>query len=157
MPKVSLSKKEAEKIKAYLRSNLKSAHIKVDNKVSELKTINSNSTGAPLSKNEIDYLFDGLLTEGHCRHCHSGNTRAADKFKSTERGLLSYVKKFGGKEFWKRIETRAIEFDVGIGAEAPGMPMATHPLSTEKRNLVKRWVEHQCKDKGGVNWCEFNQ
>jgi hypothetical protein len=93
------------------------------------------------------YVFGPFLREGECVHCHDGQTRAAELFRATPKGLRTYVETKGGQALWRRLAIRAIESRWSASAREPGMPMTRAPLSEKARAQVRAWVEAGCPGK----------
>ena len=107
----------------------------------------------PLPAPAIDYLWGRFLRDGGCVHCHDGDLRARAAFASTPAGLADYVRRKGGLELYRRLETRSFEERAGLTAARPGMPMTRPALPVELRQLVLRWALAGCPDPAGTTLC----
>jgi len=152
MPIVSLSPREAELLYRLFGEMRVEAERELDMRVSKLKL---EDAAAPVAVPSalIGYLWGPFFRDATCIHCHATSPRAAGAFTADAEGLKVYLRRKSGTEYWRRLETRALEAEHGLVAAQPGMPMAGVELPKELRAFIARWVVDGCKDLEGQSWC----
>jgi mono/diheme cytochrome c family protein len=152
MPEVPLSLEEAKLLHRLFSQMRAEKERELDARVSQL-ALKQAASPAPVPPAMVAYLWGAFFRDATCVHCHATSPRAASAFTADAAGLKSYLRKKSGEEFWRRLETRALEAEHGLVAAKPGMPMAGVELPAELRGLVARWVLDGCKDTEGQSWC----
>ena len=153
MPIVPLSTEEARLLYRLFGEIRVEAEREVDARVSQLKLEDTRAATAPLPPALLRYLWGPFFRDATCVHCHATSPRAASAFTADAEGLKAYLRRKSGEEFWRRLETRALEAEHGLVAARPGMPMAGVELPLELRRLIARWVREGCQDPEGHSWC----
>ncbi|WNG40820.1 hypothetical protein F0U61_49345 [Archangium violaceum] len=152
MPVVPLSTEEAKLLHRLFGEMRVEAERELDARVSRLK-LEDMAVPTALPPALLSYLWGPFFRDATCVHCHATSPRAASAFTADAEGLKAYLRRKSGEEFWRRLETRALEAEHGLVAARPGMPMAGVELPLELRRLVARWVLEGCKDPEGQTWC----
>ncbi|MBZ4397172.1 MULTISPECIES: hypothetical protein [unclassified Myxococcus] len=152
MPEVPLTLDEAKLLHRLFDEQRREKERELDARVTGLAVKQAAAPG-PVPPTMLAYLWGPFFRDATCVHCHATSPRAASAFTADAQGLKTYLKKKSGEEFWRRLETRALEAEHGLVAASPGMPMAGVELPPELRALVARWVVDGCKDTEGRSWC----
>ncbi|WPB80853.1 hypothetical protein KYC5002_17165 [Archangium violaceum] len=153
MPVVPLSPQEAGLLHRLFGEKRIEAERELDARVSRLKLEDSAARG-PVPPTLVSYLWGPFFRDATCVHCHATSPRAIAAFTADAEGLKAYLRRKSGTEFWRRLESRALEAEHGLVAAQPGMPMAGVELPRELRSLIARWVLEGCKDPQGQSWCQ---
>lgn len=152
MPVVPLSTDEAKLLYRLFGDMRAEAERELDARVSRLK-LEDMAVPTALPPALLGYLWGPFFRDATCVHCHATSPRAASAFTADAEGLKAYLRRKSGEEFWRRLETRALEAEHGLVAATPGMPMAGVELPLELRRFIARWVLEGCKDPEGQTWC----
>jgi mono/diheme cytochrome c family protein len=152
MPVVPLSAEEARLLYRLFGEMRAEAERELDARISQLK-LKDMAVPTALPPALLSYLWGPFFRDATCVHCHATSPRAASAFTADAEGLKAYLRRKSGEEFWRRLETRALEAEHGLVAAKPGMPMAGVELPMELRRIIARWVLEGCKDPEGQSWC----
>jgi hypothetical protein len=152
MPVFSLSRSDAEGLFHLFGAMRTEAERALDSRVSQLKIEDTGPVGQ-MPDAFVSYLWGRFFRDATCVHCHTTNSRAGRAFQADAAGLQAYLQRKSGAEFWRRLETRALEAEQGLVAASPGMPMAGVELPAEARKLIGRWVRDGCRAPDGKKHC----
>ncbi|MFY2562991.1 hypothetical protein ACN469_35685 [Corallococcus terminator] len=152
MPEVPLSLDEAKLLHRLFDELRVEKERELDARVTKLALKDAALPGA-VPPAMLAYLWGPFFRDATCVHCHATSPRAASAFTADAEGLKKYLTKKSGEEYWRRLETRALEAEHGLVAAKPGMPMAGLELPVELRRLIARWVMDGCEDAEGKAWC----
>jgi len=152
MPVLPLSREDAQGLYRFLGAARGEAERALDARVARLELPRSGTAGG-VPDAFVDYLFGRFFRDATCVHCHSTSPRAAAAFRADADGLAEYLRRRSGREFWQRLEIRALEAEHGLVAAVPGMPMAGIELPVELRTLIARWVRDGCRGPEGQSYC----
>ncbi|AGC44028.1 hypothetical protein MYSTI_02712 [Myxococcus stipitatus DSM 14675] len=152
MPEVPLTLDEAKLLHRFFGELRQEKEREVDARVAAL-SLERSAVPVQVPRAMLAYLWGPFFRDATCVHCHATSPRAAGAFTASAEGLKAYLRKKSGEEYWRRLETRALEAEHGLVAAKPGMPMAGLELPVELRRLIARWVVDGCKDPEGESWC----
>lgn len=154
MPRIPLSRSESRALFIFFGAERRRIEHLVDQRVKTLDLVSQVSLEKEVAPQFAKFMWSRFLRDATCVHCHATSPRAAKAFTADADGLRWYLKNRDPSELWRRLEIRAIEAEHGLGAEAPGMPMAGEPIAQPIRDAVGRWILAGCKDELGTQHCE---
>ncbi|HSC66934.1 MAG TPA: hypothetical protein VLC79_04540 [Cellvibrio sp.] len=152
MPQVNISKTDSKKLYAYFQSVRAEKEAAVDFLAKKyIANFQNKNTSLPVS--QINYMWQKFWRDGSCVHCHSIGGRATEKFNTSTEGLVAWLKNNNPRILVDRLIIRHAEQQVGIGAEAPGMPMTGKPLSFTAITILATWIDMGCPDRDLKKFC----
>lgn len=153
MPVVPISAEDAQHLFAFFGEQRAQREAQVDRMVHDLDLSSQVSFEKPVSPRFSRFMWTRFLRDASCVHCHATSPRASSAFRADADGLKEYLSRNQPEKFWARLEIRAIEEEMGMGAQTPGMPMAGAALPKPLRDAVGRWILDGCKDEQGTSNC----